>query len=95
MSTRELPLYQCYKRVRAAKIGRLEPLEDGNVIIRPADESIEPFQVSDDYCQRYSPTPGGYYVKYADGYESFSPCQAFEEGYTWLADDFAPRTNSY
>lgn len=25
---------------------------------------------------------GGYYVRYADGYESWSPAQAFEEGYT-------------
>lgn len=25
---------------------------------------------------------GGYYVRYQDGYESWSPAEAFEEGYT-------------
>lgn len=25
---------------------------------------------------------GGYYVRYADGFESWSPAKAFEEGYT-------------
>ena len=29
---------------------------------------------------------GGYYVRYPDGYESWSPAEAFEEGYT-LVDD--------
>lgn len=27
---------------------------------------------------------GGYYVRYEDGYESWSPAKAFEEGYTRL-----------
>lgn len=27
-------------------------------------------------------TAGGYYVRYQDGYESWSPAKAFEEGYT-------------
>lgn len=27
---------------------------------------------------------GGYYVRYADGFESWSPAKAFEEGYTRL-----------
>ena len=29
-----------------------------------------------------TPRVGGYYVVYADGYKSFSPATAFEEGYT-------------
>jgi hypothetical protein len=28
------------------------------------------------------PQPGGYFVVYKDGYKSFSPAKAFEEGYT-------------
>jgi len=31
---------------------------------------------------KHKPEVGGYYVVYADGYKSFSPAQAFEEGYT-------------
>ena len=31
--------------------------------------------------------PGGYYVRYPDGYESWSPAEAFEDGYTLVEDD--------
>jgi len=40
------------------------------------------FRVSAEYLAKHKPTSGGYYVVYKDGYESFSPAQAFEEGYT-------------
>ena len=30
---------------------------------------------------RGEPKPGDYYVRYADGYESWSPAKAFEDGY--------------
>lgn len=30
---------------------------------------------------------GGYYVRYADGFQSWAPAAAFEEGYTLLDDD--------
>ena len=29
---------------------------------------------------------GGYYVRYPDGYESWSPAEAFEEGYTLVEE---------
>jgi hypothetical protein len=31
---------------------------------------------------KHAPQVGGYYVRYPDGYESWSPAKAFEEGYT-------------
>ena len=34
------------------------------------------------YCQQHKPKVGGYYVRYEDGYESFSPAAAFEGCYT-------------
>ena len=39
-------------------------------------------EVSPEYMKKHQPTIGGYYVRYADGYESFSPAEAFESGYT-------------
>lgn len=33
---------------------------------------------------------GGYYVRYEDGYESWSPAAAFENGYTPLSDEAPP-----
>jgi hypothetical protein len=38
--------------------------------------------VSKEYMEKHNPEIGGYYVKYVDGYESFSPSEAFEEGYS-------------
>lgn len=37
--------------------------------------------VTEDWFNRFRPGPGGYVV-YSDGYRSFSPAKAFEEGYT-------------
>lgn len=34
------------------------------------------------WIEKHKPVIGGYYVRYADGYESFSPADAFEAGYT-------------
>ena len=35
-----------------------------------------------DVVEKHNPEAGGYYVVYEDGYKSFSPAKAFEEGYT-------------
>ena len=34
------------------------------------------------YCQQHKPKVGGYFVRYEDGYESFSQAAAFEGGHT-------------
>lgn len=51
-------------------------------VITPVENGYAPFAVSPEYCRKHKPQVGGYYVRYKDGYESFSPAQAFEEGYT-------------
>ena len=53
--------------------------------IVPADPKIDPFEVSLDYVTKHDPQPGGYFVVYNDGYQSYSPPAAFEEGYTQIA----------
>lgn len=52
------------------------------MFIIPADQGYGPIEVDAAYIDKHKPQPGGYYVVYADGYKSFSPAQAFEEGYT-------------
>ena len=54
-------------------------------MITPADPLYAPFRVSGDYLAKHNPQPGGYWVQYADGYTSFSPAQAFEEGYALIS----------
>ena len=56
----------------------------GGYIITPADEGFAPFEISMEYMGRHKPGVGGYFVVYQDGYKSYSPAKAFEEGYMRL-----------
>ncbi len=84
---REMPRYQCHKKVWAFKIAALKdptkPGEesDGSRIIIPADPGYAPFRVDHAYVTKHKPVEGGYYVVYEDGYKSFSPAKVFEDGY--------------
>ena len=46
------------------------------------DERFAPITLGNEYFEKHKPYIGGYYVVYADGYKSFSPTEAFEEGYS-------------
>lgn len=84
-TTIEMPLYNCHKQVRALKIEEIcPPLTEGLQGARLAivDAGFAPVTVSDEYMKKHSPQAGGYYVVYEDGYQSYSPAKAFEEGYT-------------
>jgi len=87
----EMPRYRSHKIVEALKIRHVESAgtttttdESPIVIIHFVDTNFESIRMN----LRYKPTPdvGWYYVKYPDGYTSFSPAQAFEEGNTLLDD---------
>lgn len=87
----EMPCYKCHKEVWALKIagikrdGEGEDREtDGTAIITPAELGYAPFKVSYDFMRKHKPEVGGYYVVYKDGYKSFSPAEAFEDGYALL-----------
>ncbi len=84
-----LPQYQSHKKVGALKIKKIvrdgegENREtDGSAMITPEDEGYAPFKVGAEYVAKHKPQVGGYYVVYKDGYESWSPADAFENGYT-------------
>lgn len=79
-----LPLYQSHKVVGGLKIAAIERrFHQG---IRVAFE--DPMQPPRDVALQGKPEPktGWYYVLYSDGYESFSPPDAFENGYTAMGD---------
>ena len=80
----EMPKYKCYKEVHALKIAgiSLPQNENGDSQLSFADEGFAPILMSRDWMDKHNPEVGGYYVVYKDGYKSFSPAQAFEEGYT-------------
>lgn len=85
----EMPKYQCHKKVWALKIktvvidGEGEDREsDGSATITPEEQGYAPFKVDREYVHKHKPQAGGYYVVYEDGYKSFSPAEAFEDGYS-------------
>jgi hypothetical protein len=76
----EMPRYQCHKQVHALKIAMIEG--PGPWKITPEDARYAAFECPPEMFSRFTPMPGDYYVVYDDGYKSFSPAKAFEEGYT-------------
>jgi hypothetical protein len=94
MGQAPMPTYRCHKWVWALQISevRLDSDEarregretDGSATLCPAEYPYAPFRVDADYVRKHNPQPGGYFVQYADGYKSFSPAKAFEDGYTRL-----------
>lgn len=87
----EMPRYQSHKQVWALKIKAITHNSvlahltgndsDRSALITPADEGYADFRVDAAYLRKHDPQVGGYYVVYKDGYKSFSPAEAFEEGY--------------
>jgi hypothetical protein len=73
----EMPRYQCFKKVHALKIKEIS-----DNILTFTDHTYAPIEADREMWARYTPKPGDYYVVYEDGYTSFSPAKAFEEGYT-------------
>lgn len=88
---RQMPLYQCHKKVFAVKISEIiynpNGCEDNTNYIVPAEEGYGKIEVTDQYISKHDPQVGGYYVAYpsVNGkpcYTSYSPADAFEDGYT-------------
>lgn len=78
---KELPRYRCFKEVHAIKIAAIGT-RNGRTYLMPLDPDYPEFEVSPEYVAKHDPKPGGYFVLYNDGYQSWSPAKAFEEGYT-------------
>ncbi|MFK7941818.1 MAG: hypothetical protein AB8B85_02710 [Paracoccaceae bacterium] len=71
--------FQSHKKVKALQIVDMSSYGIHTRLIG-ANGSI--VAVDPEYMDKHDPKIGGYYVRYSDGYESFSPKQAFEEGYS-------------
>ncbi len=86
---RQMPRYKCHKEVWALKIATVEgggPIgdtgeEDGGTL-HFEDAQFAPKIMTAEYMSKHRPVSGGYYVRYPEGYESWSPADAFEAGYT-------------
>lgn len=80
-----LPQYRCHKQVGAVKILSIRHLDDGSATLEAeSDIGTVTFDVNPGWlhCFRGDDSDLGYFVRYADGYQSWSPTAAFESGYT-------------
>lgn len=77
-----LPRYKCHKEVRASKILKIGAVQSEHWTTLTLEHA--PILVPESYMRKHEPSVGGYYVLYEDGYESFSPVEAFEAGYTLI-----------
>lgn len=79
-----LQRYQCHKQVSAGKILFMAKDEQGGKLMLHIDNLANIVPVDLAYLEKHKPQIGGYYVVYEDGYESFSPAEAFEQGYSLI-----------
>ena len=94
-ATQELPRYKSHKTVWALKIKAITIVPGGdenniNWYLHPDDIGYGPVAVTNEWRIKFAPQAGGYYVQYKDGYASYSPATAFEEGNTPDTGTHAP-----
>lgn len=81
----EMPKYVCHKQVWALKIKDVQVSGEGEnlscILVFEQADTYGPLSVGYDFYVKHKPQPGGYYVVYEDGYKSYSPAPAFENGY--------------
>ena len=86
-ATVEIPQYVSHKKVWALKIKAVadsgtDTTTDENPIVTVSFEKPEYAPQTINLRGKPTPEAGWYFVMYEDGYISFSPAKAFEEGYT-------------
>jgi len=74
--------YVSHKEVKGFKIEQIKRLPEGAALLMPDMRAEDGVEVNAAYVEKHKPAVDGYYVRYIDGYESWSPAGAFEEGYT-------------
>lgn len=86
----EMPRYRCHKEVWALQIAKATLIgypELTEIRLEFIDKGYAPMNLPISMTANYTPTVGDYLVVYQDGYKSFSPKKAFEEGYNLIEKD--------
>ena len=79
----EMPKYLCHKQVWALRIAAISyDTAHNRTLLTPEESGYAPVAVDQPWMAKHLPEVGGFYVVYGDGYKSYSPAKAFEDGYT-------------
>ena len=81
--------FQSHKVVQAAKITEVYVASD-KAWVSLSFEKDSSETMPYEWHQKHEPHAGGYFVRYADGYASFSPAEAFESGYRPVEAESVP-----
>lgn len=73
--------YKSHKEVEAYQVETIVRNKQGGATLNTSEEGYPSIEVDSHFMLKHKPKAGGYYVIYADGYKSFSPQKAFEDGY--------------
>lgn len=87
-SSAMMPRWKCHKEVFAIKIVDILPHDgatDAGFAATLVGDDGKHYHCTSEYMGKHKPQEGGYLVEYDDGYRSWSPCKAFEEGYTRIS----------
>ena len=86
-----LPLYIYHEQVKVVKIKKIVPIIDeiknkridtiSTVLIIPENNDAPSFHVDAEYLNKYNPKPGGYFILYKDGCQSYFSKEDFEDRY--------------
>lgn len=84
---KELPKYKCHKVVWALPINILSSVTDGSgdYMMSSSIAGYSAIRLDRHFMEKHDPECGGYLVIYKDGYMSYSPKEAFEDGYSLIA----------
>jgi len=78
-----MPKYQRPFTVWALKIADIVPPSDfSSTLLVPADAGHSPFPVTAAFVQEFNPKPGGYFVTYTSGYQTYMSAADFESAYS-------------
>lgn len=86
-----LPRYRCHKEVSALKIAHIVPNPRGVELHFVL--GYVPVEVPHGWVERTNAEAGGYFVVYDDGYTSYSPAKAFENGYCLIVGNDGEATD--
>lgn len=86
MPSLTLPKWRSHKVVEGFKIASIVYNANGGATLYAKDPAVY-VEVDQKYLDRYRPEINHYYALYKDGYESLSPADAWESGYTLLSEE--------
>lgn len=76
-----LPRYRWHKTLQALKIEQIINTAPNISELHFTDQRFVPVAVPAEWVDRHHPRPGGYFVIYESGYQSFIPAEQFENGW--------------